>query len=477
MLLAGRTGENRQPGATDGGRAQAIDRLGDDVGRPMLLVNRKLRALPPISDLAKRIADHAVQKGSASGDAINSRSHKPSHSGLVATTQSVIEADVGRQRERLGRCGQKVGRQSSGAGKFNQRRGRVSPMAARCPHRFQLPLVGPSLDAGNANAKGTGGATAGEKLHCPVLAQKSSKPFRDDAAIPRGAVAQEALRLDANVPGDFFVDTTCIDCDACRQIAPGTFRDAGEQSAVYRQPETAGEILAAQKALVACPTASIGDVAKRAVSAAIASYPELVAADVYRCGFTAESSFGAFSYLIRGPRGNTLIDSPRFTAPLAKNIEAIGGVRRMLLTHQDDVADHQKFHDRFACERVLHREDVRSHTAMVERKPEGKGIVEIEPGLLMIPTPGHTRGHSVFLWRETFLFTGDHLAWSESRGHLYAFRNACWYSWPQQIESMRRLLGFRFEWVLPGHGRPIHLPADAMRASLERCVEWMGVTS
>ncbi len=26
-----------------------------------------------------------------------------------------------------------------------------------------------------------------------------------------------------NVPGDFFVDSTCIDCDACRQIAPSVF--------------------------------------------------------------------------------------------------------------------------------------------------------------------------------------------------------------------------------------------------------------
>jgi glyoxylase-like metal-dependent hydrolase (beta-lactamase superfamily II)/ferredoxin len=293
-------------------------------------------------------------------------------------------------------------------------------------------------------------------------------------ALVVNAVAQEALRLDANVPGDFFVDTTCIDCDACRQIAPQTFHDAGDQSAVYRQPATDEEILAAQKALVACPTASIGDLAKRDVTLAIASYPELVAEDVYRCGFTAESSFGAFSYLIRGENGNTLVDSPRFTAPLVKNIEAIGGVGRMLLTHQDDVADHQKFHDRFGCERVLHRDDVRSHTAMVERKPEGKGIVEIEPELLMIPTPGHTRGHAVFLWRDKFLFTGDHLAWSESRGHLYAFRSACWYSWSEQIESMRRLLDFRFEWVLPGHGRPIHLPAQTMRASLVQCIEWMG---
>jgi glyoxylase-like metal-dependent hydrolase (beta-lactamase superfamily II) len=148
-------------------------------------------------------------------------------------------------------------------------------------------------------------------------------------------------------------------------------------------------------------------------------------------------------------------------------------VRRILLTHQDDVADHEKFHDRFGADRVLHRADVHARTAMIEVQPSGNEPIELEPELLMIPTPGHTRGHAVFLYRNKFLFTGDHLAWSESRGHLYAFRSACWYSWPEQIASMTRLLDYTFEYVLPGHGRPVHLPANEMRSSLTRCIEWM----
>jgi len=286
-------------------------------------------------------------------------------------------------------------------------------------------------------------------------------------------VAQPALRHDANVPGDFFVDTTCIDCDACRQIAPGVFHDAGDQSAVFHQPAGAAELLAAQKALLSCPTASIGTVAKHDMREALGAYPELIEEDVYRCGFTAEGSFGAFSYLIRNERGNVLIDSPRFSGPLVKRIAEMGGVRRMLLTHQDDVADHDKFHERFGAERVLHRDDVRARTAMVEIQPRGNEPIELEPDLLMIPTPGHTKGHAVFLWREKFLFTGDHLAWNEARNTLYAFRSACWYSWPEQTKSMERLLDFRLEWVLPGHGRPMHLSTERMHEELERCVAWM----
>ncbi|HEY6843593.1 MAG TPA: MBL fold metallo-hydrolase [Thermoanaerobaculia bacterium] len=284
-------------------------------------------------------------------------------------------------------------------------------------------------------------------------------------------MARVALRIDENVAGDFFVDSTCIDCDACRQIAPTVFTDAGSQSAVFHQPETEEERIAAQRALISCPTASIGDAAKHDMSAAVASLPEHIAGDVYRCGYTSESSFGAISWYIAGEK--ILVDSPRFANPLAKNIEMLGGVKTMLLTHQDDVADHEKFHERFGCERWLHRDDVRSRTAAVEHQPAGRDPVRVSDDVLMIPTPGHTKGHSVFLYRDEFLFTGDHLAWDPEDEMLIAFRGACWYSWSEQIESMQRLLDYRFEWVLPGHGRPVHLAADCMRAELERCVAWM----
>jgi glyoxylase-like metal-dependent hydrolase (beta-lactamase superfamily II)/ferredoxin len=286
-------------------------------------------------------------------------------------------------------------------------------------------------------------------------------------------VASLAQRLPENVPGDFYVDDTCTDCDACRIFAPTVFSDTGDQSTVFHQPESDDELLAAQKALISCPTASIGSVTRHDMHAALASLPELIDGDVYRCGYASESSFGAISYLVRRPSGNVLIDSPRFSGPLVKNIAAMGGASRMLLTHQDDVADHARFAARFGCERVLHRDDVHSSTAAIELQPDGRDPIDLGGGMLMIPTPGHTKGHAVFLDHETYLFTGDHLAWSERLGHLYAFRSACWYSWKEQIRSMERLLDYRFEWVLPGHGRPIHLDAAAMHASLQRCVAWM----
>lgn len=286
-------------------------------------------------------------------------------------------------------------------------------------------------------------------------------------------MARLDLRLPGNVPGEFFVDSTCIDCDACRIFAPTVFSDAADQSFVMHQPESAEEWLAAQKALISCPTASIGTVEKQDNRSALASLPELVAEDVYRCGYASESSFGAISYFVMRPEGNLLVDSPRLAGPLAARLASMGGVARILLTHQDDVADHAKFHERFGASRVLHREDIRAGTRDVEFQPMGEDPVNLGDGMLMIPTPGHTRGHAVFLYRERYLFTGDHLAWSSSRGHLYAFRNACWYSWSEQIRSMKRLLEYSFEYVLPGHGRPVRLPAEEMHRSLERCIAWM----
>src|SRR5947208_1400563 len=173
-------------------------------------------------------------------------------------------------------------------------------------------------------------------------------------------MANVSLRLPANVPGDFFVDSTCIDCDACRQIAPGIFAEEGDASIVHHQPETEAETKRGLMALVACPTGSIGTLEHHDAHVGIDAFPEPIAENVFYCGFNAESSFGAWSYLIRrsdAEGGNVLIDSPRFATQLVKKIEAAGGVRTMFLTHKDDIADHRRFAQKFGCQRVMHADD------------------------------------------------------------------------------------------------------------------------
>ena len=109
----------------------------------------------------------------------------------------------------------------------------------------------------------------------------------------------------------------------------------------------------------------------------------------------------------------------------------------------------------------------------IEHVVTGEDAVGLDDELQCVPTPGHTRGHQVFLYRNKVLFTGDHLAWSPRRETLVAFRDVCWDSWAEQTRSMEKLLAYEFEWVLPGHGRIHHAPHDVMREHLRRCVASM----
>lgn len=288
-------------------------------------------------------------------------------------------------------------------------------------------------------------------------------------------MANRNQRLPENVEGDFFVDDTCIDCDACRQIAPASFRDHGGQSSVYHQPADHDEERRALMALVACPTGSIGAGRDHDARAGIDAFPERLDENIYFCGFTAESSFGAWSYLITRPAeagGNVLIDSPRWAAPLARRIGEMGGVERFFLSHRDDIADHARYAAHFGARRIMHADDGAARLG-IEQVIEGGDPIRLDDDLLAIPVPGHTRGQMVLLYRNTYLFTGDHLAWSPRRNTLTAFRDACWYSWREQIRSMEKLLDYEFEWVLPGHGRIGHATREEMHRHLVGCVEWM----
>ena len=277
-----------------------------------------------------------------------------------------------------------------------------------------------------------------------------------------------------NIDGNFYVDYSCIDCDTCRWIAPEVFNRQSSQSAVYHQPATETEQLLAMQALLACPTASIGTVEKpTGIKQVQETFPVLIEDNVYYCGYHSEASYGAASYFIQRPEGNILVDSPRYAPPLVKQIESMGGIKYMYLTHQDDVADHQKFHEHFNCDRILHQDDIKPATKEVEIKLSGYEPVELEPDLLIIPVPGHSKGHTVLLYQNKFLFAGDHLAWSTYLEQLHAFRRFCWYSWSEQIKSMAKLANYPFEWVLPGHGRRYHGSLAETERQMQQCVEWM----
>jgi ferredoxin len=67
-------------------------------------------------------------------------------------------------------------------------------------------------------------------------------------------------KVPESVPGRFYVDTQCIDCDVCRVTAPANFQRADEKgySFVSRQPETPEEEAQCQEAMDCCPVEAIG---------------------------------------------------------------------------------------------------------------------------------------------------------------------------------------------------------------------------
>lgn len=68
-------------------------------------------------------------------------------------------------------------------------------------------------------------------------------------------------KLPDNVSGKYYVDDTCIDCDACRATAPDNFtrNDEAGYSYVSKQPENEDEIQLCVDALEGCPVESIGE--------------------------------------------------------------------------------------------------------------------------------------------------------------------------------------------------------------------------
>jgi glyoxylase-like metal-dependent hydrolase (beta-lactamase superfamily II) len=279
------------------------------------------------------------------------------------------------------------------------------------------------------------------------------------------------IRNPDSAPGDWYIDNECIDCGAACHVAPGLIARRNGKSVFARQPKTAEDRLAAWRAVLVCPTASVRSETKQPRPEARV-FPEAITDAVWRCGFNARSSFGAHSYFVTRPSGNILIDSPRYARELVTYFANAGGIAHILLSHQDDVADASKFAERFGARVWIHHDD-RHAAPYASDLIEGASERAIVPDLVAIPVPGHTRGSVVFLFDNRVLFTGDSLAWSMREQDLVAFRDACWYSWSALAASLAKLAGYRFEWVLPGHGWPAHCEAGEMQARLQALVARM----
>ena len=74
-------------------------------------------------------------------------------------------------------------------------------------------------------------------------------------------MADKNNKYDENVPGPYYVDKECINCDACLLSAENHFKINEDQgyAYVYKQPETEEDLSACEEALEACPVSAIGN--------------------------------------------------------------------------------------------------------------------------------------------------------------------------------------------------------------------------
>lgn len=277
-----------------------------------------------------------------------------------------------------------------------------------------------------------------------------------------------------NVDGAFFVDKTCISCSNCRDLAPANFHDAGEFFAVFNQPEDSMQTAQSLDALVCCPVGAIGIKSENKnqfdLKKAIESVPKEIATSngkVFYLGFNSPDSYGGKAYFIKSKSGNWMVESPKFTRHLVEWIQLQGGLDYIFLSHRDDVAQASEYAKKFGAKRIIHREDL-------DAEPGSEIVIEgIEPvryglDLIIIPQPGHTKGHCMLLFDEHFLFTGDVLT-ADKEGKL-AQGKYCWYSWKVQQESLKRLTAFNFSTTLPSHGQGVSATTEEMMAQLKAII-------
>jgi len=285
-----------------------------------------------------------------------------------------------------------------------------------------------------------------------------------------------------NVDGDWFCDTRCIECDVARHFAPGLIGSVQGQSVVIRQPATSDEELVMWRAALACPTQSIGTQSRSKAPAGV--FPHLLegSGGVHLCGYNSADSFGAHAYLVVRPGGNLLVDAPRFVKPLYERIDELGGIAHVLLSHRDDVADADRWAERYGARvwiHVLERDAAPFATDVLfsGADPDRAVPVTIEPGVSAHWVPGHTRGSVAFEVDGRCLFTGDTLHWNHQRGEPDVFPRQTWYSWDELVGSIARLAGLDIEWLLPGHGKWRRFEPGAYGTSMRVLAEGLASSS
>ena len=190
--------------------------------------------------------------------------------------------------------------------------------------------------------------------------------------------------------------------------------------------------------------------------------------------YAVEASKGAYAYALRQGEGVTLIDTS--TVGRGESIEAelrargLGEVKRILLTHHDvdHIGNAALLQQKYRCEVYISATDMPYVQGVKKREgikrlfsslfkvalPEHLQALPQDDiaGIQIIPSPGHTPGHTCFLF-EKVLFAGDLL--NSRNGVLHRFYPLMTWDMPQALASAHAMNSLDFAWVCPVHGEPV----------------------
>ena len=158
-------------------------------------------------------------------------------------------------------------------------------------------------------------------------------------------------------------------------------------------------------------------------------------------------SFGGISYLVRGERCKFMVDVPEYVEKNLSFVERMGSPEFIFLTHRDDVADAEKFREKFGAALIIQESE---KYAVRDPDTTFRDSLKIADAT-MIHTPGHSPGSSSLFYPATrVMFTGDHI--TPNLGKPVAEDFSWTNDYRLQIKSALKLLDYEFEYVLAGHG-------------------------
>jgi len=185
----------------------------------------------------------------------------------------------------------------------------------------------------------------------------------------------------------------------------------------------------------------------------------------------SELTFGGKGFLVTGPKYNLMVDTPACTPDVIRAVRGAGGLRYIFLSHRDEIGEVCDLKRALGGALILHRSEAENVSCATDMPFDTD--FEVEPGLWVIHTPGHSPGSSCILLHrdaQKVLFTGDHIL--RLRDDVPAPLHFPWTTdWEAQVASARRLLELDFDYIIPSHGNRLEHGyfADA-HAKLEKAL-------